>query len=139
MSEANKAIVRRSVEEIWNKGNLTAMEEFYSNAINHVDPLLPETRGIEAVKKVAAMAHTAWPDIRYTIDDLIAEGDKVVMRWTVRGTHKGELLGIPATGKQFEATGTTTNRLAGGKIVESWVSWDALGMLKQLGAVSLPK
>ncbi len=139
MSEENKVIVRKSVEEIWDKGNLKAIEEFYSDAINHVDPFLPEIRGIEAVKGVVTMAHTAWPDIHYTIVDLLAEGDQVVIRWKVCGTHTGELPGIPATGKQFEATGTTTNRLVRGKIVESWVNWDALGMLKQLGVVSVPK
>jgi steroid delta-isomerase-like uncharacterized protein len=139
MSDENKAVMRRCLEEVWNKGNLTAMEEFYSNSTSLLDPLLPEVRGIDAVKNVVTMARTAWPDLHYTIDDLISEGDKVVLRYTIRGTHKGEFLGMPPTGKKFEATGTSTCRLTGGKIAETWVNWDALGMLKQLGMVTLPK
>jgi steroid delta-isomerase-like uncharacterized protein len=138
MSEQNKTVLRRCVEEIWNKGNLMAMEEFYTHATIHVDPVLPETRGIEAVKQIVTMVHMAFPDIHYSLDDLIAEGDKVVFRWTIRGTHKGGFLGVAATGKQVEASGTSTCRFAGGRIVEGWANWDAFGMMQQLGVVTDP-
>jgi steroid delta-isomerase-like uncharacterized protein len=139
MSEENKAFVKNCLEELWNKGNLTASEDFFSKTVNYVDPVLPETRGVEAVKQVITMVRTAFPNFHLTFGDLIAEGDKVVIRYTGRGTHKSEFLGIGATGKQFETTGTTTCRLAGGKIVEMWLNWDALGSMRQLGVVSLPK
>ncbi len=137
--ERNKAIVMRCGEEIWNKGNLSAIEEFYSHDINHMDPAIPEIRGIEAEKQVVVLLRTAFPDIHLTVVDLITEGDKVVVRWTLRGTHKGDFQGVPATGKPIEVTGTSTNRFANGKIVEAWANWDALGLMRQLGAVTLPE
>ena len=81
------------------------------------------------------MYRSAFPDVHFTIEDLFAAGDKVVSRWTARGTHKGELMGIPATGKQVEVTGMDIDQVSGGKIVGSWNSWDALGLMQQLGVV----
>ena len=84
------------------------------------------------------MYRSAFPDMQLTIEDQIAEGDKVVTRWTARGTHQGELMGIPPTGKQATVTGITVGRVANGKFVESWSNFDALGMMQQLGVVPVP-
>ena len=134
MSEANKAIVRRSIEEIWNQGKLAVIEELYDP--NYVGHAPPETmKGPRGYKDLATKYRTAFPDIHFTIDDLIAVGDKVVMRWTTRSTHKGNLAGLPATGKRVTLTGITITRIAGGKVAEEWTNWDALGMMQQVGAV----
>jgi steroid delta-isomerase-like uncharacterized protein len=138
MTEENKAVVKRELEEIWNKGNLAAIEECYAPDGVFSGDQLPDSKGIEAIGQLATMIHSSFPDIHYTVGDLIAEGDKVVLRWTSRGTHRGEFLGIAPTEKQIKSTGTTTYCLEGGKIVEAWVNWDALGMMQQLGVATLP-
>jgi steroid delta-isomerase-like uncharacterized protein len=122
-TEANKAIVRRSVEEFWNTGNMAAIDEFYA------------TDDLEQFKQAAMANFTGFPDLHLTIDDLIAEGDKVAKRWTVRGTHTGEFMGIPPTGKQITVTGTDIYRIASGKFVEAWGNLDALGLMQQLGVM----
>ena len=133
--EENKAVTRRAVEEFWNKGKIELLEEFWAPSyINH-DPTNPEVRDLEGFKQWAIASHAAFPDLNVTIDDLIAEGDKVVTRWTVRGTQKGEFGKIPATGKQVTFTGITISRIVDGKTVESWWSDDDLGLLQQLGVI----
>lgn len=136
MSEQNKAVTRRSLEEIWNKGNLTVADELI--APNHVahDPANPNPgSGPEATKQQASMYRTAFPDLHITIEDQVAEGDQVVTRWTARGTHRGELMGIAPTGKQMTITGINISRIAGGKAQEDWTNWDTIGMMQQLGVV----
>jgi steroid delta-isomerase-like uncharacterized protein len=96
------------------------------------------TGGIEAWKKFQSKYRKAFPDHRLAIEDQIAEGDKVVTRWTTQGTHKADLPGIPATGKHVKITGITISRLSNGKIVEEWQNWDALGLLQQLDVVHGP-
>jgi predicted ester cyclase len=93
----------------------------------------------EGVKESIAWSHSAFPDLRVTIEDQVAEGDKVATRWRVRGTHQGEMMGVSATGKQVAFTGTQTDYISGGKIVESWSNWDTLGMLGQMGAGPVPE
>jgi len=93
----------------------------------------PLTR--EETEQYIRTLHVAFPDGRYTIEDMIAEGDKVVSRWTVRATHKGEYQGIPATGKQVTFTNIVISRIAGGKIVEAWGEYDSIGLMRQLGAI----
>jgi steroid delta-isomerase-like uncharacterized protein len=96
-------------------------------------------RGIEGFKQLRAGYHSASSDVHPTINDMIAEDDKVVTRWTTRGTHdKGEMLGVPPTGKQIEVTGITVNSISEGKIAADWTVWDSLGLLRQLGAVPVP-
>ncbi len=136
MSEQNKALARRSLEEIWNKGNLAVADELI--APNHVahDPANPNAgSGPEATKQQASMYRTAFPDLQITIDDQVAEGDQVVTRWTARGTHRGDLMGIAPTGKQMTVTGINITRIAGGKAQEDWTNWDTIGMMQQLGVV----
>ena len=137
MSEANKNVVRRLVEEVWNKGNLPVTEELFAPNYIHHDASTPDVGlGPDSEKKRAALYRTAFPDMRLTIEDIIAEGDSVTARWSCRGTHKGDLSGIAPTGKQFTISGMTIARFANGKLAEGWVNWDALGMMQQLGVVS---
>lgn len=133
--EENKAIFRRIVEEGFNKGNLAIVDELVAtNHVNHTD----NVHGPEEYKQFITMYRTAFPDLHMTIEDQIAEGDKVVNRWTSRGTHKGDLMGIPPTGKQITVMGMYVARIIGGKIVEEWGNFDALGMMQQLGVVPPP-
>jgi steroid delta-isomerase-like uncharacterized protein len=136
MSEHNKAVVRRLIEEVMNKGNLSSVDEFFTPNYQHHDPSSPDFgRGPESEKQLVTLYRNAFPDLRLTIEDIIAEGDTVMVRWSSRGTHKGELNGIAPTGKQVNGSGITVARLANGKIAESYVSWDALGLMQQLGVV----
>jgi len=139
MSEENKAVTRRFLEEIFMVGNLELADEiFASNFVLH-DPSVPhEVRGPEGIKQYVAMYRAAYPDTRFTIEDQIAEGDDVVTRWTGQGTHQGELMGIPPTGVEVTVAGIEIDRIVDGKIEESWVSYDALGMMQQLGVVPSP-
>jgi steroid delta-isomerase-like uncharacterized protein len=137
MSEINKTVVRRLFEEVWNKGNLPVADELFAQNYSHHDPSTPEFgRGPESEKMRATLYRTAFPDIRLTIEDIIAEGETVTARWSCKGTHKGDLSGTAPTGKHFTISGTSIARLTNGKMVEGWVNWDALGLLQQLGVVA---
>ena len=106
--------------------------------VNH-DPADPtESRGPAGAKAFITGYRTAFPDLHITIEDVIADGDKVMMRWTSRGTHRGVLMGLAPTGKQVEVTGMSIDRFEDGKIAESWSNWDTLGLLRQLGASPAP-
>jgi predicted ester cyclase len=127
MSEENKALVRREQEELWNHtGNLDAARELFA----------PEQA--EAARQEAADFRRGFPDVRSTIEDLIAEGDRVVARWSSRATHRGEYVGIPPTGNEVEFTGISVYRIEGGRIAESWTVEDELGLMRQIGAVPEP-
>ncbi len=132
----NRAIVRRLIEEVYNQGNLAVADELYSmDAVRH-DPATPDVgRGPEFAKQIASRYRRAFPDLRLTIADMVVEGDKVATRWASTGTHQGELEGVAPTGKNFSLSGISIARFANGKIVEEWVNWDALGMMKQLGII----
>jgi steroid delta-isomerase-like uncharacterized protein len=137
MSETNKTVVRRLFEEVWNKGNLLVADELFAQNYSHHDPSTPEFgRGPESEKKRATLYRTAFPDVRLTIEDIIAEGETVTARWSCKGTHKGDLSGTAPTGKHFTISGISIARLTNSKIVEGWVNWDALGLLQQLGIVA---
>ena len=134
----NKVTVRSLIEEAFNKGNLSAVDELIAEAyLNHAAGI--EVRGREGMKGFVTTYRTAFPDYHCTIEDQIAEGDTVVTRWTARGTQEGELMGIPPTGKRVELTGIVVDRLADGRLVETWLQADVLGMLQQLGAVPTPE
>ena len=139
MSEENKAVIRRFYEEVWNEKNLDAIDELI--AADHVDHTLPPglPPGREGVKAFVSMYLSAFPDTKMTIEDIVAEGDKVVTRWTATATHTGELMGIPATGKQVTVTGLDINRYSGGKSVEHWGKFDQMGMMQQLGVIPAPE
>jgi predicted ester cyclase len=122
--EENKAVVRREQEELWNHtGNLDAAEELF--AADQAD----------AARQEAADFRRGFPDVVSIIEDIIAEGDKVVARWRSRATHQGEYMGISPTGKEVEFTGISIYRIEEGKIAESWNSEDQLGLLRQIGEV----
>jgi predicted ester cyclase len=143
-TEENKAIVRRFLEGIFSQGNPDVVDELADPDFVVHDPS-SEAGEVDAqgVKESIAWSHSAFPDLRVTIEDQVAEGAKVATRWTVRGTHQGEMmgaaptgnLGAAPTGNQVTFTGTQTDYLSGGKMVESWSNWDTLGMLQQIGAV----
>ncbi len=137
MSEGNKFVIRRSFEELWNKGNLSLADELFTPNYAHHDPSTPDFgRGPESEKKRATLNRTAFPDLQLTIEDIIAEGQTVMARWSCRGTHKGDLSGIAPTGKQVTISGVSVARFTNGKMVEGWVNWDALGLMRQLGVVA---
>jgi steroid delta-isomerase-like uncharacterized protein len=139
MSEQNKTVVRRLIDELWNKGNLQVADEIIAPTYQHHDASTPDFgKGPEGEKKRVNLYRTAFNDFRLNIEDLYAEGETVVARWSCRGVHKGELNGIAPTGKQFAITGITIARFSNGKIVEGFVNWDALGMMRQLGVVPEP-
>jgi steroid delta-isomerase-like uncharacterized protein len=136
MSELNKKVVRRLFEEVWNKGNLPLADELFTpNYAHHDSSTLDVGRGPESEKKRATLYRTAFPDIRFSIEDIIAEGETVMVRWSCRGTHRGDLSGVAPTGKQFNISGVSIARFANGKMAEGWVNWDALGLMQQLGVV----
>jgi predicted ester cyclase len=134
----NKATVRRVLNEGFNQGNQSVVDELLApNYVLH-DPGVPggELRGLEAFKEQwVLMLRTAFPDLRIVIDDQVAEGDKVASRYTGSGTHQGELRGFPPTNNRVEVTGTITSRFVEGKIVEEWNNFDSMGMMQQLGIV----
>ncbi len=138
MSEENKAIFRRLVEDGFNKGNLDVFDELVApDFVNHsAPPGVPPTR--EGWKQLAAMFRAAFPDMHLHIKDEIAEGDQITIRFTAHGTHRGELMGIPATGKEVAVGGISIARIAGGKITERWEEFDMMGMMVQLGVVPAP-
>ena len=135
MSEENQAKFRRVVEEAFGKGNLNVIDELIDpNMIEH-SPVPGQEPGLEGLKKLVTEFRTAFPDLRSTVQDLIAEGGKVVGRMTTSGTHRGEFMGISATGKRMEISEIRIVRIANGKAVEHWGNSDDLGMMQQLGVI----
>ena len=136
-TEDNKTFMRRFYEEVMNQKNLAAMDDFLAPTfVNHSALQLGMLGGgIEEVKQYVSMILTTFPDLHYTVEDMIAEGDKVVARLTVSGTQQGAFLGIPSTGKHATITDIEIFRIANGKAVENWVQADFLGLLQQLGDV----
>ena len=135
-TEQNKSIVRRWIEEGWNAGNAGVVDQFYAPDVVQHDPGSPApVTSSAALKQYVSVFLTAMPDLHFTVDDLLAEGDKVVWRFTARGTQTGPLMNLPPTGRTGESTGIVIFRLADGKIAEVWVNYDLLGLLQQLGAI----
>ena len=134
--DENKALARRWMEEIWRKGNLSVVDEFLASnfVFNYAPPGVAPDR--EAYKQAMNMYRDACPDMYYDIKDMVAEGDKVVVRWVGRGTQKGEIMGIAPTGKEMTVTGISILHIVGGKIAQEWTEMDMLGALQQLGAFS---
>ncbi len=139
-AEENKAAARRFFVDAFSEGKLEAMDEVVApDAVAH-DPGNPQyTGGPESAKEVVSMYRSAFPDLHFTVEDQIAEGDTVVTRWTGRGTHEGDLPSVPATGRRPTVSGITIDRFEDGKVVESWTNWDTLGMLQQLGVAPSPE
>lgn len=132
--EDHKAIVRRYYEQVLNQGNLGALEELAAAEYVEHSPLPGQTSGLAGLRQRVEMLRSAFLP-HFTIDDLIAEQDKVVVRWTHRGTHQAEFLGMPATGKSFTIGGIDIHGLRDGKMAEHWDMVDQLGLLQQLGFI----
>jgi len=135
-AEENKALARRTIEEFWNQGNLNFADEIIASDYVRIEIGSPvELRGVEGAKQAAAKWRVAFPDMHLTIDDLIAEGDKLACHWTFTGTHQGELEGIAPTSRKVRTSGIAIVSYTNGKVVEEIVSLDALGLMKQLGVI----
>jgi steroid delta-isomerase-like uncharacterized protein len=141
MSEENKAIARRALEEVFSgQGDLNVADELYAPNYAGHDPASPEDiRGPEGVKEFASMYRDAFPDVLMSVEDQVAEGDKVVTRWIASGTHQGDMMGIAPTGNRVTVAGTSVERIVDGKIEETWDNYDALGMMQQIGAIPAPE
>jgi steroid delta-isomerase-like uncharacterized protein len=136
MSSENVALIRRWFEEVWNKGRMEAIDEMCRpDAIGHGQAQHKVDIGLHEFRQLARDLRAGFPDIHITIHETLAEGDKVVARWNATMTHSGPFLGIAATGKKAEVTGTSIQRIVDGKIAEGWDNWDQLGLLVQIGAV----
>jgi steroid delta-isomerase-like uncharacterized protein len=133
-AEDNAALVRRFYEEVFDLGNLDVAEEFLAADVVEHDVLSHEPPGLEGFKKSIANLLSAFPDLSVTLEDVISVEDKVVVRWTDRGTHKGEFLGMAPTGRRVITQGISIFRFSEGKIAEQWTNWDTLSLMSQLGA-----
>ncbi len=135
--EKKKAIARRYQEEVWGKGNLALLDELL--APDYVDHSLPATMDprFAGAKRAVQGALDAFPDGQWTVEDLIAEGEKVVMRWKMQATHEHEFRGIAPGGKPVTVTGITILRTVDGKIVERWVNWDSLALRQPSETVNI--
>jgi steroid delta-isomerase-like uncharacterized protein len=134
MSMENKAIVRRLYEEVWNKRRVELVDELMSPSHAMHNNHVPDSCiGPEAYKREVARFMTGFPDLRFNVEDVVSENDKVAVSWTISGTHTGEFRGISPTGKKVSIEGITINHIADGKIMDSYVNWDALSVLQQFG------
>ncbi len=134
--EENKTIIDHYREEVFNEKNLAAVDKYVAPGYVRHDPGAPvEVRGPEGVKQLAGAFFAAFPDIHFAAEDIIAEGDKVVQRLTSHGTHQGEFMGIPPTGKHLTVTAIEIFRLDDDRIAEQWVEADYLGLMQQLGVI----
>jgi steroid delta-isomerase-like uncharacterized protein len=134
MSEQHKAQIRRVIEDVYNRGDLGVIDKVAaSDLVIHASS--QEIHGREGAKQYVAALRAAFPDIHFTVEHQIAEGDIVVTRWTARGTHKGKFQSVPATGRKIRLAGIDIDRIIGGKVVECWAHVDELGLMRQLGAI----
>jgi steroid delta-isomerase-like uncharacterized protein len=129
--------VRRLFDEVWNKGNLNLADEIIAPDHINDDPV-NASRGLDAMKGTVTKYRRAFPDVRFQVDEILTAGDNVVARWRYSGTHANELDGIPSTGRRVTGQGISVHRFKGDRIEETHVVWDALGMMQQLGVVTLP-
>lgn len=137
-ADENKALRRRFDEAVWERRDLAAVDAFFApDFVDHA-AIAGFAPGREGVKQRHAALFAAFPDCRLTIEDMVAEGDRVATRFAIRGTHRGEFFGIPPTDRPVTVTGIDVVRMAGGKIVEHWINFDHLGLLRQLGAIPAP-
>ncbi len=132
--ESNKSVVRKWIEQGWNKHNVAVIDETYaSNFVQHGGG--PDVNSADELKTFVADYFKAFPNLTFTIDDLVAEGDRVVWRFVGTATHNGPLMGIPASGRTVAVPGIVVFRMANDRIAEGWVNLDMLGMLQGIGAI----
>jgi steroid delta-isomerase-like uncharacterized protein len=137
MAEDLKELTRRYVDQVWNQGKLDLIDQLVAPGCITHDPAGPggELKGPEGIRQLVSMYRTAFPDTEFELGELIAEGDTTAVRISASGTHKGALMGIAPTGKRVSISGILMTRFRDGKQIESWSSYDQLGMLQQLGVV----
>lgn len=136
MSDQNRAVVTRMFEEVMSGGNFDTVDELFTADYHDNDPASEEdVRGPSGVREEVGMYRAGLPDLRFTIEDQLADGDQVATRFTCTGTHDGDLMGIPATGNAVALSGIVIHRVNGGKIEEGYWNWDTLGLLQQIGAL----
>ena len=138
MSEANKQIIRAFTEDILNRGNFDRANDLVHENFIELDPLPGQQQGREGLKAVIAQMRSAFPDMHWVVSEMVAESEKVVTRFTWTGTHRDTFLGIPATSKHVEVKGVVIDRLESGKMADSRILMDTLGLLQQLGAIPRP-
>lgn len=135
-ADANKATLNRYVKEVWMGGDVNAVPQFIApDYVRHDAGLPMPVRGPDAVAQLVGLYRAAFPDLHFSADVMLAEDDIVAVHWQVRGTHQGDLMGIPPTGKSIAITATEIFRFVDGKIVEQWVTVDNAGMLRQIGVM----
>ena len=137
--EENREFGRRFVDEVLNKKNLAALDELVAEDYVELDPLPGQEQGREGLKQILAMLFAAFPDLRWTVEEDAAEGDKLWSRFTWRGTHRGDFLSIPATGNQVEVNGVVIDRIVEGKMVDSRILMNELSLMQQLGVIPPPQ
>ena len=135
IDENKKTVLRQWYQELWDKWNLVIADDLFTPDYRLHLSGVPAPADRDTAKQIVAMFSVAFPDLRHTVDEMIAEGDTVAARWSVEGTHRGDFQGIPATSRQVKLSGTTVHHLADGKIKETWLTVDNLDLLQQLGAI----
>ena len=139
MTDSIKERARAFIEEAWSKGNLAIVDEMLApDYVNHSPLESDQPAGRDGYKRAIVTLRTGFPDLTSTVEEVLVEGDRVVTRYTARGTHLGTFQGVAPTGKRIEASGTTIDRYAGGRIVETWDSFDLLAVYRQIGVFSGP-
>jgi steroid delta-isomerase-like uncharacterized protein len=134
-----REVGRRFVEEVINKQNLAAADELVAENFVELDPLPGQAQGREGLKQILAMLFAAFPDLHWTVEEDAAEGEKLWSRFTWRGTHRGDFLGVPATGNQVEVNGVVIDRIVEGKMVDSRILMNELSLMQQLGVIPPPE
>jgi steroid delta-isomerase-like uncharacterized protein len=136
----NKQIVYRFIDECWNQGKLNVVSELVADKCRFHDPVFPSlTSGAENMRNHIESSRRGFPDLKFTIDDTIAERNEVVIHWTANGTHKGVFLGMQPTNRKAAVSGTSIYRIEGSKIVEEWANWNLMTMMEQLGVTMTPQ
>lgn len=138
--DVNKKVVQRFVEECWNQGDLNKVSQYLTDQVRFHDPVFPNLgTGLQNIKNHIEACHKAFPDLRFTIDDTIAERNEVVLHWRANGTHRGPFLGMQPTNRKFNLEGTSIYRLENSKIAEEHANWNLATMMQQLGVIEIPK
>ena len=138
LADDNVAKARRFMDEVFNKGSMKAADEFMSASFVEHDPFPGQGPGVEGFKQGVSAIREAFPDLRTVIDDIFADGEKVVIRSTMKGSHRGTFMNMPASGKQIDVKGIDIVRMSNGKAVEHWGLFDSLTMMQQMGAIPTP-
>ena len=137
-AQENKALIRRFTEQVLNGHDLAACDDIVAPDFRELDSFTGQEQGREGLKQVLAQMRAAFPDIHWTVAEQVAEGDTVVTRFVWTGTHRGEFFGVPATGRPVRVPGVVIDRIAGGRMQDSRILMNALGLMQQLGAVPPP-